>query len=109
MDQRPKDLGANAEVLDSRKLEITPLYLNPNDGFTLCAVGVTENRPDHYRRIRGTHELFEEARHAPTVAVETPHASTNTIATLAVTILVAVGSGIVLFGDLIIRAASVLK
>ena len=55
VEQAPEDLGVEATVLDSRKLELAPLVLNPKDSFTLrVRTGETEStvNPRPYGRIR---------------------------------------------------------
>jgi len=61
VEQAPEDLGVEATVLDSRKLELAPLVLNPKDSFTLrVRTGETEStvNPRPYGRIRREHQLF---------------------------------------------------
>jgi hypothetical protein len=63
--QAPHDLGVNVTVVDSVRLEIPKLVLNPGDGFTvqvLIADSEVKQKPRPYGRIRGTHELFKEEK-----------------------------------------------
>jgi hypothetical protein len=67
--QEPEDLGVTIQVVNAVKLEIGPIYLNPEDRFTLetslaTADDVRDNiRP--YGRIRGVHRVLVEEERKP--------------------------------------------
>jgi hypothetical protein len=66
--QVPDDLGAEVQALDSRRLEMPKIYLNPDDELALRVrvARTQEATPSPYGRVQGPHQLFQRVQEGAT-------------------------------------------